>query len=110
MPITIAPVQALLIRFLTKKREATKKTAVIILLNIFSSDIGFLIVFDFSFIGIIDIIEINIPESKVNVLVSDEELEERRKNYVQPEPNIKTGWLARYAKLVSSADKGAIML
>ena len=57
-----------------------------------------------------DIIEINIPESKVNVLVSDEELEERRKNYVQPEPNIKTGWLARYAKLVSSADKGAIML
>ena len=57
-----------------------------------------------------DIIEINLPESKVNVLVSDEELEERRKNYVQPEPNIKTGWLARYAKLVSSADKGAIML
>ncbi|MBO4990699.1 MAG: dihydroxy-acid dehydratase [Firmicutes bacterium] len=57
-----------------------------------------------------DIIEINIPESKVNVLVSDEELEKRRAAYVQPEPNIKTGWLARYARLVSSADKGAIML
>ncbi|MBQ8590197.1 MAG: dihydroxy-acid dehydratase [Firmicutes bacterium] len=57
-----------------------------------------------------DIIEINIPESKVNVKVSDEELEARRAAYVQPEPNIKTGWLARYAKLVSSADKGAIML
>ena len=41
--------------------------------------------------------------------LSDEELEERRKVWVCPEPKIKTGYLARYAKLVSSADKGAIL-
>ena len=56
-----------------------------------------------------DIIEINIPAASINVNVSDETLAERRKKYVAPEPNIKTGWLARYAKLVSSADRGAIM-
>ncbi len=56
-----------------------------------------------------DIIEINIPEAKINVLISDEVLAERREAYVAPEPNVKSGWLARYAKLVSSADKGAVM-
>jgi dihydroxy-acid dehydratase len=56
-----------------------------------------------------DIIEINIPAASINVKVSDETLAQRRKNYVAPEPNIKSGWLARYAKLVSSADRGAIM-
>ncbi|MBE6706557.1 MAG: dihydroxy-acid dehydratase [Ruminococcaceae bacterium] len=56
-----------------------------------------------------DIIEIDIPGASVNVLVSDEELDARRAKYVAPEPNVKTGWLARYAKLVSSADVGAIM-
>ena len=56
-----------------------------------------------------DVIEIDIPGASVNVLVSDEELVARRAKYVAPEPNVKTGWLARYAKLVSSADVGAIM-
>ena len=56
-----------------------------------------------------DVIEIDIPNASVNVLVSDEELDARRAKYVAPEPNVKTGWLARYAKLVSSADVGAIM-
>lgn len=56
-----------------------------------------------------DIIEINIPAASINVKVSDETLAQRRTNYVAPEPNIKTGWLARYSKLVSSADRGAIM-
>ncbi|MBO7310182.1 MAG: dihydroxy-acid dehydratase, partial [Clostridia bacterium] len=56
-----------------------------------------------------DTIEINIPEASINVLVSDEVLEERRAKHVCPEPNVKSGWLARYAKLVSGADKGAIM-
>ena len=56
-----------------------------------------------------DIIEINIPAASINVKVSDETLAQRREKYVAPEPNIKTGWLARYAKLVSSADRGAIM-
>ena len=56
-----------------------------------------------------DTIEIDIPGASINVLVSDEVLAERRAAYVAPEPKIKSGWLARYAKLVSSADKGAIM-
>ena len=45
----------------------------------------------------------------IELKVSDEELEERRKAWVCPEPKVKTGYLARYAKLVSSADKGAIL-
>ena len=56
-----------------------------------------------------DIIEINIPDAKINVLVSDEILAERRAKYIAPEPNVKSGWLARYARLVDSAAKGAIM-
>lgn len=56
-----------------------------------------------------DIIDIDIPAAKVNVRVSDEELTERKKHYVPHEPNVKTGWLARYASLVSSAKDGAVM-
>ena len=56
-----------------------------------------------------DIIDIDIPAASINVKVSEEEFAARRAKYVAPEPNIKSGWLARYAKLVSGADKGAIM-
>lgn len=56
-----------------------------------------------------DIIDIDINAGKINVNISDEELAERRKSWVIPEPKIKTGYLARYAKLVSSADKGAVL-
>lgn len=41
--------------------------------------------------------------------MEDAELAERRKTWVCPEPKIKSGYLTRYAKLVSSADKGAIL-
>ena len=56
-----------------------------------------------------DIIAINIKECRVELKVSDEELAARRAAWVCPEPRVKTGYLARYAKLVSSADKGAIL-
>ena len=56
-----------------------------------------------------DIIAIDIPGASINVKVSDEELDARRAAHVMPEPNIKSGWLARYARLVSSADQGAVM-
>ncbi len=56
-----------------------------------------------------DIIEIDIPAASVNLKVSDEELAKRRERLVQPEPNVKTGWLARYSTLVDGADKGAVM-
>lgn len=54
-----------------------------------------------------DIIDIDIDKGSLNLLVSDEELEARRKLWVKPELKYKTGVLARYSKLVSSADKGA---
>lgn len=56
-----------------------------------------------------DIIEIDIPEASIQVKVSDEVLAARRATYVAPEPNVKSGWLARYARLVSGADQGAVM-
>ena len=54
-----------------------------------------------------DIIDIDIDKGTMTLEVSDEELEKRRKNWTKPEPKYATGVLARYAKLVSSADKGA---
>lgn len=56
-----------------------------------------------------DIISIDIPNYSIKIEVSDEELEERRKNWTPKEPNIKTGYLARYAKQVSSGAEGAIL-
>ncbi len=56
-----------------------------------------------------DIIEINIPEHSVNAKVSDEEFAKRRETFVPKEPKIKTGWLARYSRLVTSANKGAVL-
>lgn len=56
-----------------------------------------------------DIIAIDIPECKIELKVDEKELERRRAAWVCPEPKIKTGYLARYAKQVSSADKGAIL-
>ena len=56
-----------------------------------------------------DIIAIDIPAASINVKVSDEVLAERRAKYVAPEPNVKSGWLVRYARAVSGADTGAVM-
>lgn len=56
-----------------------------------------------------DLIELDINNYKITLKVSDEELAKRRENWKAPEPKVKSGYLARYAKLVSSADKGAIL-
>lgn len=56
-----------------------------------------------------DIIEIDIPASKINAKVSEEEFAERRKAYVPREPNVKSGWLYRYSKMVAPSSKGAVM-
>ena len=56
-----------------------------------------------------DIIKINIPEMTLELDVSDEVLAERRKNWTPREPKVTTGYLARYASMVTSADKGAIL-
>ena len=56
-----------------------------------------------------DTIEIDIPNRKISLLVDDETLEQRRGCQKAREPQVKTGWLSRYARMVSSADKGAIL-
>ena len=56
-----------------------------------------------------DKITLDINNYKITLEVSDEELAKRRAEWIAPEPKVKTGYLARYAKLVSSADKGAIL-
>ncbi len=56
-----------------------------------------------------DIIEIDIPAGKLNARVSDEALAERRAAWTPPASKAPAGWLARYAKLVSGANEGAVM-
>ena len=56
-----------------------------------------------------DIIEIDIPNNKLAVQLSDEELAERRKDWTEPAPRFTTGWLARYAKMATNASNGAIL-
>jgi dihydroxy-acid dehydratase len=56
-----------------------------------------------------DKIDINIPDRKINVLLSPKELQERVKRWKPIRPKITKGYLARYAKLVSSAGSGAVM-
>lgn len=56
-----------------------------------------------------DIIKINIPEHKLLVEVSDEEMARRRADWKPRQPKVTTGYLARYAALVTSASKGATL-
>lgn len=56
-----------------------------------------------------DIIAIDIPANTINVKVSDDELAKRKAAWTPKEPSVKTGYLARYASMVTSADKGAIL-
>ncbi len=56
-----------------------------------------------------DIISINIPENKLEIKVSDEVLAERRAKWQPREPKITTGYLARYAAMVTSGNRGAIL-
>ncbi len=55
-----------------------------------------------------DIIEIDIPGKTLNIRLSAEEIQKRIAELPEFEPKIKSGYLARYAKMVSSADKGAV--
>ncbi|MEY8763548.1 MULTISPECIES: dihydroxy-acid dehydratase [Clostridium] len=56
-----------------------------------------------------DSIFIDIINKKIELKVDSEEIQRRRKKYVKPSPKIKTGYLSRYAKLVTSANTGAIL-
>ncbi len=56
-----------------------------------------------------DIIKINIPETKIELAVSDEVLAERKKNWKPRQPKVTTGYLARYASMVTSGNRGAVL-
>lgn len=56
-----------------------------------------------------DIISIDIEANALNLKVSDEEMEERRKNWKPREPKVTTGYLARYASMVTSGNRGAVL-
>ena len=56
-----------------------------------------------------DIIKIDIPANTINVAVSDEELETRRAKWQPREPKVTTGYLARYASMVTSGNRGAVL-
>ena len=56
-----------------------------------------------------DIVNIDIPSGKLNIEVSDEEISKRMKEWTAPKPRIATGYLGRYARLVSSASTGAVL-
>ena len=56
-----------------------------------------------------DLIQIDIPNHKLNVAVSEEEMAERRKNWKPRQPKVTTGYLARYASMVTSGDRGAVL-
>ncbi len=57
-----------------------------------------------------DMIKIDIPQCRLDLAVSEEELEKRRAAWKPREPKIKTGYLARYASLVTSGNKGAVLV
>ena len=56
-----------------------------------------------------DIIEIDIPNLKLNARISDEELARRKEKWQPREPEVTTGYLARYAAMVTSGNRGAVL-
>ena len=56
-----------------------------------------------------DIIEIDIPNNRIDVKLSEAELAERKKAWKQPKPRITRGYLAKYASMATSADTGAVL-
>jgi dihydroxy-acid dehydratase len=56
-----------------------------------------------------DLISIDIPAKKLTLKVSDQEIEERLSKWSPPQPKITHGYMARYARMVSSASEGAVV-
>jgi len=56
-----------------------------------------------------DVIEIDIPNKKLNVKISEEDIERRKRNFKPPAPRITTGYLGKYTKMATSADTGAVL-
>lgn len=56
-----------------------------------------------------DIIKIDIPNNRIDIEVAPDELKNRQRDWIQPEPKIKKGYLSKYSRLVSSASTGAVI-
>jgi dihydroxy-acid dehydratase len=56
-----------------------------------------------------DVIEIDIPQRKLNVKLSGEEIAKRRKAWKQPEPRFRKGYLGKYSSMATSASTGAVL-
>lgn len=56
-----------------------------------------------------DLIRVDIPNTRLELLVSEEELEKRRAQWKPKEPKVTTGYLARYATMVTSGNRGAVL-
>lgn len=56
-----------------------------------------------------DQIAIDIPNGTIQLLVDEETILQRKKNWIKPEPNVKEGWLYRYQRMVTSGSKGAVL-
>ncbi len=56
-----------------------------------------------------ELIDIDINAGKINLQIDEEEMQRRLEAWVSPEPKVKGGWLERYARLVTSADEGAVL-
>ncbi len=56
-----------------------------------------------------ELIDIDINAGKINLQIDEEEMQRRLEEWVAPEPKVKGGWLERYARLVTSADEGAVL-
>jgi len=56
-----------------------------------------------------DIVEIDIPNNKINVKITDEQFAERKKDWTPKKPSITTGYLAKYASMATSADTGGVL-
>ena len=56
-----------------------------------------------------DIIKINIPENTITLDISDEEMASRKAKWQPREPKVTTGYLARYAAMVTSGNRGAVL-
>ncbi len=56
-----------------------------------------------------DMIEIDIPNRRIELLVDADEMERRKASWRAPKPKVGKGYLARYARLVRSADRGAVL-
>lgn len=56
-----------------------------------------------------DIIDIDMSKYTINARVTEEEFAKRREEFVAPEPNVRSGWLERYSRMVAGADEGAVL-